>query len=643
MSSLSIKIVERNDSYVVVATAKGALGEASFGFELEEGSRTAQVIDRISTGDCTLDDLRDVGSQLFTGVFSGDVATIFDACRSGATPESPLIIRLSLPVELQQLPWESLYDEKKDTFLVSRPKFCVVREPPEALPPSRAPTDPLRRLKVLVVIPSGSGLQVDHEWQNLQSAVEQCGDAIQLTKIDGRVTPERLQRELKAGNYDVLHYIGHGELARDRSFKIRLNGDDTYDGEYWMDAEVFADLFESTPRLVVLNCCLGAAASPTRTLSGLGPALLRAGIPAVVAMRYEIPDNDALRFADTFYRELLTGSQPGRVDLALNQARRALYVNQREGATRGFVTPVLYLAQDHESLFQLNLGTPETSREARPRKTDVRGPALPPDLVSALRNRKCVIVAGPGILRAGASRSIAMPLGPRELAERLGAESSYRRADDFAHGDANDGWMETICLPAVCQHYQDRLERFRLIESIRSAYQGVEPPPAFLTLAGLNPPAIVYTHFDGLLEEAHRRKGKQGVQVISRLDQRREVSSPDGLLVFIRGKVREEASLVLTEDDNELLLERMAKMPRQIQELMRGQLGRSALFVGVSPRDRLIRTLSRQFLEEKGNRIQGPSFIVSAEPDSAYWRKYGIEWIQSPLDDFFTELQQATL
>jgi hypothetical protein len=360
-------------------------------------------------------------------------------------------------------------------------------------------------------------------------------------------------------------------------------------------------------------------------------------------MRYEIPDNDALRFADTFYRELLTGSQPGRVDLALNQARRALYVNQREGATRGFVTPVLYLAQDHESLFQLNLGTPETSREARPRKTDVRGPALPPDLVSALRNRKCVIVAGPGILRAGASRSIAMPLGPRELAERLGAESSYRRADDFAHGDANDGWMETICLPAVCQHYQDRLERFRLIESIRSAYQGVEPPPAFLTLAGLNPPAIVYTHFDGLLEEAHRRKGKQGVQVISRLDQRREVSSPDGLLVFIRGKVREEASLVLTEDDNELLLERMAKMPRQIQELMRGQLGRSALFVGVSPRDRLIRTLSRQFLEEKGNRIQGPSFIVSAEPDSAYWRKYGIEWIQSPLDDFFTELQQATL
>jgi hypothetical protein len=151
----------------------------------------------------------------------------------------------------------------------------------------------------------------------------------------------------------------------------------------------------------------------------------------------------------------------------------------------------------------------------------------------------------------------------------------------------------------------------------------------------------VYTHFDGLLEEAHHRIGKKGVPVMSRLDQRREVGSPEGLLVFVRGKAREEASLVLTEDDNEDLLERMAKMPRQLLELMRGQLGRSALFVGVSPRDRLIRVLSRQFLEERGNRIQGPSFMVSPEPDPAYWQKYRIQWIHSPLDDFIAALQQA--
>ena len=643
MSSLTIKVVERDGSFVVVANMEGASGEAPFDFELEQNSRTAQVMEKITAGDCGLDDLRDVGSQLFTALFSGEVATILDACRSKATSVSPLIIRLSLPAELQQLPWEAIYDEMKDTFLVSRTKFCIVREPPDEIPPSRAPTDPVQRLRVLAVIPSGSGLQVDHEWQNLQAAVEQCRDYIDLKRLDGRVTPDRLQAELRAGNWDVLHYVGHGEVARDGSFKIRLNGDAAHDGEYWMESEVFAGLFEHPPRLVVLNCCLGAAASPLRTLSGLGPALLRTGIPAVVAMRYEIPDREALRFADAFYREILTGTQTGRVDLALNQARQSLYNNQREGAIRGFVTPVLYLAPGHESLFQFRTAPSEVRQAPAPVVQEVRGPQLPADLVMALRSRKCVIVAGPGILRVGASRAAAPPLGPRELAERLGTESDYRRKQDFTSSDSDDGWIEAVCLPAVCQHYQSKRERYRLIESIRSAYQAVEPPPAFLTLAALNLPAIIYTHFDGLLEEAHHRKDKKGVQVMTRLDQRREVASPEGLLVFVRGKVREEASLVLTEEDNELLLERMGKMPRQILELMRGQLGRSALFVGVSPRDRLIRSLSRQFLEEKGNRIQGPSFIVSPEPDEPYWHKYGIQWIQSPLEDFVAALQQATV
>jgi len=641
MSSVTIKIVNRDGQYVVLGSNGYSEGQAPFGFELQEGSRTSQVIEKISVGECSLDDLRDVGSQLFAGLFSGTVAKILEDESVKATPESPLIIRLSLPVDLQQLPWEALYDERKDGFLVSKPKYCIVRQPPEELPLSRASTNPLRKLKVLVVIPAGSGLQVDHEWQNLQSAVEQCGDSIKLEKLDGRVTPDSLKNKLKAGKYDVLHYIGHGEVTRSGTFKIRLNGAETYDSEYWMEAEVFSDLFEHPPRLVVLNCCLGAAASSLRTLSGLGPSLLRAGIPAIVAMRYEIPDNEALRFADTFYRELLTGAQTGRVDLALNQARKALYINQREGAIRSFVTPVLYLSPGHESVFELDQERPEFRQDARPQVRELRGFELPHDLASAIRSHNCVIVAGPGLLRACASRSTLLPPGPRELAERLRAESSYEREEDFNHGD-NTGWMETFCLPAVCQHYQNRRERYRLIGSIRKAYQGFEPPPAFLALPGLNLPAIVYTHFDGLLEEAHHRKDKKGVQVLSRLDQRREVNSPEGLLVFVRGRVREEGSLVLTEDDNELLLERMARMPRQILELMRGQLGRSALFVGVSSRDKLIRSLSRQFLDEAGNRIQGPSFMVSSEPDPAYWSKYGMQWIDWPLDDFIAALGQVT-
>ena len=643
--SLIVKLTDETGSYRIQASLEGTESvSAPFDFESLDASRTAEVIGRIAAGDCGLDDLRDVGSQLFEALFSGEAGQLLEQGRAEASSESQLVIRLSLPSGLQLLPWEAVYDEKKDNFLASNPKYCLLREPPDGVPAVSEGRENLSRLRVLVVIPAGSGLSVEHEWRNLSSTVEKFGDAMELGRLDGRVTPDRLQQKLTERAWDVLHFIGHGEVSQEGSFKIRLSSDESSDAEFWMEAETFSSLFRThPPRLVVLNCCLGAAASPVRTLSGLGPSLLKAGVPAIVAMRYEIPDHVAVRFSDIFYRELLVGQQQGRVDLALTAARRSLYLNQREDAIRGFVTPVLYLAPGHQRLFQFAPSAAIRPPELLPKPSATPGLQLPEDLVTALRDRKCIAILGPEILRVGALRFGTPPPGPKELVELLGQASQYPRPTDLELARNDGEWMASLFLPCVCQHYQKQKQRFKLIEAIRGAYKGMDPPAGMLAIASLNLPAIVYTHFDGLLEDALHRAHKI-VQVASRVEQRCGVSSAEGLLVCVRGTLRDESSLVLTEEDHELLWERMGRLPRQTLEFMRGGLGCSRLYMGISPRDPLIRRLSRQLLGEGSSGIQGPTFIVCAEPtqvDEAYWQRYDVHWIPSPLDDFVEALTRA--
>jgi CHAT domain-containing protein len=112
---------------------------------------------------------------------------------------------------------------------------------------------------------------------------------------------------------DIVHFIGHGQIVNGEAL-VRLNDENVENDDQWVNGEIFASFFQrSVPRLVVLNCCYGGSQASLGTLSGLGPFLLRAGIPAVVAMQYEIPDRVAI-VPEPFFGELLTGRVPGRID-----------------------------------------------------------------------------------------------------------------------------------------------------------------------------------------------------------------------------------------------------------------------------------------------------------------------------------------
>lgn len=478
--------------------------------------------------------------------------------------------------------------------------------------------------------PEGSGLSIDHEWNNLRLAVGQLGDAIRLERLDGRITSARLLEKLRTRPWDVLHYVGHGEVGNEGTVRIRLNADSGGDSDYWMDAEPFSTLFsEHPPRLVVLNCCLGAMPDPRRSLGGVGPLMMRRGVPAIISMRYEIQDDVAIKFADAFYRELLVGDEPGRVDLALRHARHSIYTSQTESSARGFVTPILHLAAGCEALFDLPGRAPAVI--TTPALAGLAPALVPPELEQAIRARDCVLVIGTlggTAVRSAADGTVPAP-GPRELALQLAIDSQYPMMADFDLAPDSESWLIGSVLPAVCQHYQHRKRRLGLIQAIQQIYQKATPRAPQLSIAQWDAPGIIYTHFDGMMAEAFkavRRTPRQMPGIGHGVD----TGESGDLLVHLRGTVKDERSLILTEEDHDQLWDALARLPSQVVELTRGKAGRSVLFMGVSPRDPLVRRLSLQLLETGKNRLQGPTFFVCAEHtavDDAYWEKYDVNWI----------------
>ncbi|MFX0200918.1 MAG: CHAT domain-containing protein [Candidatus Hodarchaeota archaeon] len=641
MVNFEFQLIKKDGSYFVHLSVDGLDScDGKFEFDLDPLSRISQVIRDIESNNCQKDDLKDIGSQLWVGLVENETSELFKQKRVDAErSEAQIQFRLNLPPELESLPWETLYDETDAGFLVINPKYCIMRSPPSNIQVQFKKDVEPELLRILVIIPEGSGLQVEHEWQNIQNVAEWFENKARVERLEGRATPDRIMDELRYKPWDIMHFIGHGMVDDDGRIAVRLNSEDHKNKEQWLDADTFAEMFrESQVRLVVLNCCLGATPNPSSTLSGLGPYLQRAGVPCVVAMRYEIPDDVAIKFSNEFYHHLLSGSEPGRVDFAIQRARRSLYMNSTQSKIRCFVTPVLYLAKDHEKLFELQ-GTAPKPLPLKPSTAPIPK-NVPKELVDAFQEGRCIPVIGPSVVRAGTVRKGLPALDPGQIAEQLAHEVCYPRDEDIEICKCAGEWMKTILFQCVCQHYQYVKKRFQLVRSIKRAYECAEPPQSLLNIALWNVPGIIYTFIDGLMEKALNRQDKL-MCAISDLTEKVDADINTPLLVLLRGSVKNLESLVLTEEDHDLLCNNIRKLSTSIAGLTRGELGRSLLFLGVSPRDPIIRLLSAQLLETGSSRNQGPTFFVGSghtDADHSYWEKFDVQWIEEDLNDLISAL-----
>jgi hypothetical protein len=282
--------------------------------------------------------VQEFGRQLFDFVLPPQLQANWIAARQRATErEESLRIRLRIgPPKLMALPWEVLFDPYRDDYLsLSTPmvRYLDVFEPRRPL----TVTPPLRVL-VMTAQPAGLiPLDVEHEKQRLVTALAPL-------ETHGRVRLSWVQ-----DRWHVFHFVGHGGFDR-RSSEGRIALADK-DGE--VDEVPATDLGlllakHTSLRLAVLNSCDGARGSTGDRFSSTASVLVRRGIPAVVAMQYEISDQAAVAFAQRFY-SALAAQQP--VDQAVTDARLA--IKRARQNSLEWVTPVIYLRSADGALFDL--------------------------------------------------------------------------------------------------------------------------------------------------------------------------------------------------------------------------------------------------------------------------------------------------
>lgn len=272
------------------------------------------------------DATRDLGTRLFQTVFGGNVLVFWkQRLLQAQKAKRGLRLRLHLNApELWDWPWELLCDPDRG-FPAVDPATPVVRyiEMPDPIPPLRVRPP----LKVLVATASPSGMSpigVEDELEDLEKSLTELRQA-DWVEIDvlRSATRERLHRKLLEGDFHVLHFIGHGAFDASRQQGvIYLEGEDRFpdpvDGP-GLSTEL---LVQPRLRLVILNACNGARGRRDDPFASLAQSLVRARLPAVIAMQSAVTDRAATTFARHFYESL---SRRKPVDRAVTDARHAMF------------------------------------------------------------------------------------------------------------------------------------------------------------------------------------------------------------------------------------------------------------------------------------------------------------------------------
>ena len=292
------------------------------------------------------------GGKLFDALFAG--GELREAWGRAKGKDIPRHMRLWLDVdvpELHKLPWELMQED--EVMLAASADTPFSRYLPDDSPWGGAVKE--RPIRVLAVISNPEDLvdsynlpsvDVVAEREILESALADVGeDEIKLEFLEAPVTLEKLETKLREG-YHVLHFVGHGAFStRRRQAVIYLQDEDGY-ARLVRDNQLVRMLARlgTRPELITLIACQSATRSTADAFAGLGPKLVKIGVPAVLAMQDAVMIDTARKFESTFYQRLL---EHGYVDLAANEARGTLLTAGRSDAA----APVLFMRLKDGQLF----------------------------------------------------------------------------------------------------------------------------------------------------------------------------------------------------------------------------------------------------------------------------------------------------
>lgn len=308
-----------------------------------------------------VDYLTQIGQNLFNTLFGGDLRIELELAKQS---KSPIFCELCFDddeVELVQYPWELIHDGNH--FLVpTRNSFDLTRSIWFSEHPQELWVDTPLRMLLIRPRPLGNNISLDHREGNLiKQALEKLCQTGKLTITELQPpTWDELEKTLADEVFEIVHFDGHGSFARicpvcgkahfpktkicvnckhslDRSPKGFLEFEDE---NHYVNRVVIGEIknlfYNSETRLFVLSTCLSGAVSDTTVFNGVGPGLIGAGIPSVLAMQGSPPIESTVRFMQRFYTKLSEGVPIPR---AVNMARLAIF---KVKPTAWFM-PVIYL------------------------------------------------------------------------------------------------------------------------------------------------------------------------------------------------------------------------------------------------------------------------------------------------------------
>lgn len=490
------------------------------------------------------------------------------------------------------------------------------------------------RLSSLVVIANGSNLdkQAPHHRARPLAAVpvadelKRAREGLKDTELTELVTPgqaslSNLVAELRKG-HDILYLVCHGAVFASET--ILYLEDETGAVARVRDAEFVAVIrgLVTQPRLVVLASCESAgkddpaSSEDDGAFLGLGPLLVEAGIPAVLAMHGKIFMRTVEEFMPTLFAALF--APDGSVEAAVSVAR--FRVRARSDAH----VPVLFSRLRAGKLWEL-----PADQDKFP-KWD--------SLIGNIRRGRCTPILGYGVLEPfiGSTRDIAA-----RWAEDYGFPLALEEGDDLPRVAQYIALQkdESFLLDLLERQFQRELRRrFRdlpaagttseLLASAAEERRARGDVDVHAILAALSCKTFITATPDDLLANTLQQAKKAPQVVASDWTTRswqaeQPAAKVDSPLVFqIFGHLDQDAPHLQTEDDyfNFLLTfgapeERSKRVPHEVCNALTNT---GLLFLGFHIGDWSFRTLLhaiRRFEGRQRNRYTNVAVQIDPEAD----------------------------
>jgi hypothetical protein len=315
--------------------------------------------------------LKDFGGKLYSAVFQDEVRdTLMRSLSLTSAPGGGLRLRLRLAdvPGLAELPWEFLYDGRLNRFLAQSRRTPLVRYLDLPDPPHPLAVEGPLRLLVMIASPTGyPALDVEQEWSLLTEALADRQEEGQVNVERLPANMSTLRRRLRRDAFHVFHFVGHGYYRSDWGDGVLVMEDRNGQPQEVTGEELGGLLNEYDPtRLAVLNACEGARTDASGPFAGVAQSLIQQGLPAVVAMQFEITDDAAIIFAQELYGAIADGFP---LEAALAEARGAI---RDAGNPTEWGTPVLYSRAPDGHLFHLTTsGRTSTAARQGPTGTEL--------------------------------------------------------------------------------------------------------------------------------------------------------------------------------------------------------------------------------------------------------------------------------